>query len=191
MSEQKVPYICGPLTELDPEHRDWVKEFYVQLGDACLESIGVRGFVPHLVYDPIKNADAKDTEVYAAEHEIVTRKTSILIVYAIEPSWGAGIEVGWANEHKVPIVVLVPQKKVSRLLTGGPMVKGVLNVRDFDNAIQLLRLWLAKFDAEMKRLADRQRRMHELDLQHEPRSPYDADAYTPGTFGIPGRIPSR
>ncbi len=143
MSKQKAPYICGALTELDPTHRDEVKDFYIQLADACKAAIGVRGFVPHEHYDPIKNADAKDTVVYSAERRIVTEETSLLVVYAIEPSWGAGIEVGWANEHHIPILVLVPgDKKVSRLLTGGPMVRAVLSVRGYDHALQELRKWL-------------------------------------------------
>lgn len=143
MSKQKAPYICGALTELDPKHRDTVKDFYVRLGDSCKAAIGIRGFVPHEHYDPIKNAGAKDTTVYSAERRIVTEETSILVVYAIEPSWGAGIEVGWANEHHVPILVLVPEdKKVSRLLTGGPMVRAVLSVRSYDHAVLELKAWL-------------------------------------------------
>lgn len=145
MSKQKAPYICGALTELDPEYRDQVKDFYARLGDACEEITGVRGFVPHEHYDPIKTAGIKNTTVYSAERRIVTEKTSILVVYAIEPSWGAGIEVGWANEHDVPILVLVPgDKKVSRLLTGGPMVQAMLSVRNYDHALQELREWLLK-----------------------------------------------
>jgi len=168
MSDQKAPYICGPLTELDPEYRDQVKEFYVQLGDTCTEVMGVRGFVPHEHYDPIKNAEAKNTVVYAAEREIVTQKTSLLIVYAIEPSWGAGIEVGWANEHHVPIVVLVPGgKKVSRLLTGGHMVKAVLDVRDEEHAVLQLNAWLFEFNKAQKEQADADRRMRSWERRCE------------------------
>lgn len=193
MSRQKAPYICGALTELDPIHRDQVKEFYVRLGDTCKEVLGIRGFVPHEHYDPIKNADAKNTAVYAAERKIVTEETSILIVYAIEPSWGAGIEVGWANEHQVPIVVLVPQKKVSRLLTGGPMVKAVINVRDNKHALLELKTWLLKFDEKQKERAERDRTMREWENRMEDPDAYDA--WMRKMNGVPpepsGRIPSR
>ena len=147
MSNQKVPYICGALTELDPSHIDEVKDFYSRLGDVCREILGERGFVPHEHYDPIKTAEIENTVVYEAERQIVTQQTTLLIVYAIEPSWGAGIEVGWANEHKVPIVVLIPKgKKVSRLLTGGRMVQEVLQVFDMKHAELCLKAFLYEFN---------------------------------------------
>ncbi|MDF1497197.1 MAG: hypothetical protein P1P90_04000 [Patescibacteria group bacterium] len=167
-TSQKAPYICGALTELDPKHRDEVKEFYVRLGDACRVAIGVRGFVPHEHYDPIKNASAKNTVVYSAERRIVTEETSVLIVYAIEPSWGAGIEVGWANEHHVPILVLVPEdKKVSRLLTGGPMVSAVISVRDYDHAVLELKAWLLDFNESRQKRAEADERMHRWEMASE------------------------
>jgi hypothetical protein len=192
-TNQKAPYICGALTELDPGHRDQVKEFYVKLGDICQETIGIRGFVPHEHYDPIKNADAKDTTVYSAEYRIVTEETSVLIVYAIEPSWGAGIEVGWANEHHVPIVILVPGgKKVSRLLTGGPMVFSVIKVRDYDHAALELKVWLLEFDEKRKEQIKADCRRHELDLRSEDPDVHGVWDAKIGARGVhTGRIPSR
>jgi hypothetical protein len=52
----KVPYICGPLTELPPDEQTSVKLFYQHIADVCQKVIGVRAFVPHEHYDPIKNA---------------------------------------------------------------------------------------------------------------------------------------
>jgi hypothetical protein len=160
----KAPYICGALTELSLDYRDAVKEFYVRLGDVCEEILGVRGFVPHEHYDPIKNADIEDALVYEAERHTVTRQTTLLIVYAIEPSWGAGIEVGWANEHEVPIVVLVPKpKKVSRLLTGGRMVQEVLQVFDEKHAELCLKAFLYEFNELAKNELVRERENKEID----------------------------
>jgi len=192
-TKAKVPYICGALTELDPSHIDKVKAFYSQLGDTCIEVLGERGFVPHEHYDPIKTAEIENTVVYEAERKIVTEQTSLLIVYAIEPSWGAGIEVGWANEHKVPIVVLVPKgKKVSRLLTGGRMVRAIISVRDYDHAILEIKAWLLEFDEALKARAEHDR--HIQDLQDHLEDPDAYDKWKDEMCANPdpsGTIPSR
>ena len=86
-------YICGPLTELDPQTREKTKKLYENLASLCLDTIGVRAFVPHEHYDPIKHADFTPRDVDRAERKQVCEKTSVLIVVAIEPSWGGGIEV--------------------------------------------------------------------------------------------------
>lgn len=52
----KVPYVCGPLTELLPDEQKSVKLFYQHIADVCEKAIGTRAFVPHEHYDPIKHA---------------------------------------------------------------------------------------------------------------------------------------
>jgi hypothetical protein len=124
-----------------------VKSFYVQLADACQHAVQIRGFVPHEVYDPIKMANVRDKVVFHDEREIVTTKTSVLIVCAIMPTWGGGMEVAWANEYSVPIIILVPgNKKISRLLTGGPMVFDVLHYSTEEQALLLLKTALLELD---------------------------------------------
>ena len=124
----KTAYVCGPLTELENEKRMSIKRFYQKIGDACEETTGSRAFVPHEHFDPIKHSHFTPRQVDETERDQVCNKTSILIVVAVAPSWGGGIEVEMANQNNVPVILLCERKKlrakqISRLLRGNPAVK--------------------------------------------------------------------
>jgi hypothetical protein len=144
MSSEKSAYICGPLTELTEGRREWAKGFYVDIAQVCLEEAGVRAFVPHEHYDPVKNAKATPIEVDVAERHQVCKRTSILIVVALEPSWGGGIEVEMANQSGVPVLVLCEEekleaRKISRLLRGNPAVAAIIPYDHPASALDQLR----------------------------------------------------
>lgn len=148
----KVPYICGPLTELSPEEQTSVKLFYQRIADVCEKTIGTRAFVPHEHYDPIKHAVYTPQDVDKAERHQVCNLTSLLIVVAIAPSWGGGIEVEMARENNVPVIILcekekLENRKISRLLRGNPAVKETLTYTSEDEALNALQL-------RMKNLVD-------------------------------------
>lgn len=127
MKNDKIPYICGPLTELSVEIQESVKSFYVRIADVCKQIMGKRAFVPHERYDPIKYPDFSPAEVDRVEREQVCEKTSLLIVVAIAPSWGGGIEVEMACRSNVPVLILCKKdKKISRLLRGNPAVAEII-----------------------------------------------------------------
>lgn len=137
---KKVPYICGALTELPPDMQTWVKTFYSQLGDVCREELGERAFVPHEHFDPVKHAEFTPQDVDRAERHQVCGCTSLLIVVAIEPSWGGGIEVEMANRSNVPVLVLRPKgKRISRLLLGNPSVVAVYEYENVEDVLSWLR----------------------------------------------------
>ena len=144
MNEKSKPaYVCGPLTELSPEEQGGVKRFYEKIADVCEESLGIRAFVPHEHYDPIKNASFTPQQVDEAERRQVCENTSLLIVVAIAPSWGGGIEVEMAHRSGVPAIVLcekekLEQGKISRLLRGNPAVKAVVMYTSYEEALQAL-----------------------------------------------------
>ena len=141
---QKVPYICGPLTELKPTEQFAVKRFYEKIGDLCQNVNQVRAFVPHQYFDPILHADFTPTQIDKAEREQVCNRTSLLIVVAIAPSWGGGIEVEMAHRSRVPVIVLVPRgKKVSRLLRGNPAVQEVIVYGSEEDALEQLVPWVS------------------------------------------------
>jgi hypothetical protein len=143
----KPAYVCGPLTELAPNVQAEVKTFYSAIADACEEDMHVRAFVPHEHFDPEKHAHFTPLEVDKAERDQVCNKTSFLIVVAIAPSWGGGIEVEMANCNDVPAVVLHPhEKKVSRLLLGNPAVGNgaIISYHNYEQAIRKLRVEIAK-----------------------------------------------
>ncbi|MDO8536628.1 MAG: hypothetical protein Q7R94_00055 [bacterium] len=157
MKLKKLPaYICGPLTELPPDEQERIKSLYSGIADLFKELTGIRAFVPHEHYDPVKHADFSPDQIDSAERWQVCRKTSLLVVVAIVPSWGGGIEVEMANRSGVPVVILcekekLRQKKISRLLRGNPAVKEVIS---YDYELQIpaqLENWLMKFLRKKKR----------------------------------------
>ena len=140
----KVPYICGPLTELPDYEKNQVKGFYEMIADVCEEITGKRAFVPHEHYDPLKHADFSPKQVDDAERCQVQENTSYLIVIAIAPSWGGGIEVEMANQVNIPVILLCPkekfkQGKISRLLRGNPAVTAIILYKNYSSALSQLR----------------------------------------------------
>ena len=120
----KTAYICGPLTELPPDVQESVRNLYSRIADAHKQYFDIRAFVPHEHYDPIRHSNFLPEDVDEAERDQVCNKTSVLIVVAIAPSWGGGIEVEMANHSGVPAILFYPKgKKVSRLLRGNPAIK--------------------------------------------------------------------
>ena len=141
MEQRKTVYICGPLTELSPELQEKTKRFYEHLANLCAEMTECRAFVPH---DPIKNAVFTPQEVDAAERKQVCERTSLLLVIAVAPSWGGGIEVEMANRSGIPVIILcernkLEQRKISRLLRGNPAVVSVIPYNTEEEVIEKLR----------------------------------------------------
>mgnify|MGYP001581059469 FL=1 len=136
----KVAYVCGPLTELSTELAQEVKSFYERIGDVCQTITGVRAFVPHEHFDPLKHSDFTPQQVDEAERNQVCNNTSVLIVVTIAPSWGGGIEVEMANQSNVPVIIICEKgRKVSRLLKGNPAVKKIIEYSTQDEAILKLK----------------------------------------------------
>lgn len=138
--ETKTAYICGPLTELPLDIQPLVKALYSALGDLCQQLLGTRAFVPHEHCDPIVHASLEPPEVDAIERPQVCERTSVLIVVAIDPSWGGGIEVEMANRSGVPALLLIPAgKRVSRLLRGNPAIVRTAEFSNYADALVQLK----------------------------------------------------
>jgi hypothetical protein len=146
-SHMKEAYVCAALTEVPKEDQPWVKAFYTSIADVFEDIIGIRAFVPHEHCDPIKHAQFTPAEVYAAEHKKVCEDTSILVVAALFPTWSGGMEVQMANEHDVPIVLLVEKQKLetvglSRLLRGSPKISTTIIYDDQADCLDRLAKFL-------------------------------------------------
>jgi hypothetical protein len=149
MNIQKSIYVCGPLTELPADQQEKIKAFYSRIAGVAEKITGLRGFVPHEHYDPIKHANFTPAEVDAAERRQVRDLTSCLIAVPAAPSWGSGIEVEIANQSDVPVIILCEscrfvQKKISRLLRGNPAVKTIITYHTEEEALELLAKELSK-----------------------------------------------
>lgn len=150
MNTTKQAYVCGPLTELSSEEQILVKLFFEQVADMCGTALGRRAFVPHEHYDPVKHANFTPQDVDAAERAQVCEHTSVLIVVAIAPSWGGGIEVEMAHRSHVPVIILCErkkfeQRKISRLLRGNPAVREIIAYDSTEDALKQLRTKLQDY----------------------------------------------
>ncbi len=144
---RRRPYICGPWTELDYQARDGAKTFYSKLTEICEEVLQTRGFVPHEEYDPVKMANLSLKTIFHNQREIIIGQTSVLIVCSLEPAWSGGVEIAWANEYSVPIVILIQgNNKLPPLLKGGPMVFDILHYDKEEQALLLLKASLLDLD---------------------------------------------
>ena len=165
MQNVKTAYICGALTELwnpnwlqripyaildlvrsclglKPKMRmtqQWVKAFYAVLGDVCEQELGVRAFVPHEHFDPIKHKGYTPQQVDQNERRQVCEMTSVLVCVGFNPTWGGGIEVEMASHSHVPAIILQPPKSLSRLFIGNPAIKRVVQFDSVETAISGLR----------------------------------------------------
>jgi len=109
----------------------------------------VRAFVPHEHFDPIRHRNFTPADVDRAERVQVCKKTTFLVVVAVEPTWGGGIEVEMAYRSDVPVLLLCPREKlearrVSRLLRGNPAVVHTIAYDDDTDALAQLRSKLAE-----------------------------------------------
>lgn len=137
---EKPVYICGPLTELAPGRQEHAKHLYQSMADIFEKRTGIRAFVPHEHYDPVKNANFTPAEIDAAERKQVCEGSSALAVVAIEPSWGGGIEVEMANRTGIPVFIFcerekLEQRKISRLLRGNPAVAEIIAYDSEEDAL--------------------------------------------------------
>lgn len=128
---RKSVYVCGPLTELSPEETEKAKRFYVRIAEIAYAILGVRGFVPHEHYDPVRHANYTPAQVDEAERKQVCEHTSCVVAVALAPTWGGGIEIEMANRSGVPVILLCERKKlearkISRLLRGNPAVRDII-----------------------------------------------------------------
>lgn len=154
MNNQKCPYICGPLTDLDEGLRDSAMDFYEAIANLTLH-VGPRAFVPHEhfgrrafvspeCFDPTRDPDPSPTEVDGVERRQITQLTSVLIVVALAPTWGGGIEVEMARASGVPVIILCEKEKlekrlISRLLRGNPAVRQIITYVNQDDTLQQLK----------------------------------------------------
>ena len=147
---KKTAYICGPIRELDTLTRKQVMRFYQRIADVFKEVTGLDAFVPHKRFDPENYVDTPK-EIDRVERYQVCNRTSLLIVAAVAPSWGGGIEVEMANQNNVPVVILcerekLKNRKLSRLLMGNHAIEKIIEYDTEDEAVHKLMEWLGFLD---------------------------------------------
>ena len=112
-------YLATALTGLSPQERAHVFEMSDVTADVCDEA-GISLYQPRAKTDPVHNPAVPDHEVFRRDRRRV-RRSDLLIYLADYPSTGAGLELVFAYEALIPIVVLANQStRVSRMVTGSP-----------------------------------------------------------------------
>lgn len=127
-------FFAGPLTNL----KDYKKTeaFYTKLATVAKN----RGFDFFLAFlngtDPNKEHEISAQEVYKRDTDQLA-KSDIMIAYIGEPSTGTGVEIEYANTHKIPVVVLYEKRNwTSRMARGCPSVTKEIIFSSEDDAIR-------------------------------------------------------
>src|SRR5436190_11035358 len=122
-------YVSGALTSLEDGAR--TRLFYELLAEV-VEGAGLRAYLPHRVTDPVTTAHLDPRAVYDIDRAHVTG-SRVVVAYAGIPSFGVGIEVELAREHRIPVILVVERDRtVSRLLLGNPAVVEVVRFSDLE-----------------------------------------------------------
>lgn len=129
-------FFGGPLTDLSNPTK--TKKFYKKLADIASNS-GVDWFWAFMNgTDPVVNPNVPPADVYHLDINQLAKST-IMVAYVGEPSTGTGIEIEYAHDHGIPVVLLYPRhKKISRMLRGCPgIIKEIVYKDDLDAFSQL------------------------------------------------------
>lgn len=130
-------YIAGPL--VNEKYRDLT--FYEAIANLCIEN-GIQPFLPHILTEPT-DILADPYIVFKQNFESLA-SSNLLIAEVSEPSHGVGSELMQGFIQKIPIICLaINGKKLSRMITGNPMVRTVIRYESKADCITQLRNYLA------------------------------------------------
>ncbi|MBD2294051.1 XRE family transcriptional regulator [Anabaena sphaerica FACHB-251] len=125
-------YVSGALT--DVENPIETKALYEKIGLVC-EEIGLQAYVPHLHTDPVKNPDITPREVFDKDKHQVSI-SDLVIAYLGSLSFGVGMELAYAENNKIPIILLYETgKRISRFPRGIPTVIAEIQFNDDEDAL--------------------------------------------------------
>lgn len=131
-------YISGALTHAP--NLEELRRFYEAIGQICIEC-GIEPYIPHKHSDPVINGDLSPQEVHLRDKSSVI-SADLLIAYAGVPSLGVGMEIAYADDHNVPVLLLYPKDQtVSRMVRGLAEGKLLAEIAftNIDNALSQLR----------------------------------------------------
>lgn len=134
MDNKKV-YISGPLTHTKQPTE--VRKLYEMLGTLC-EEYNLDPYIPHLKTDPLVHKNISDFEVYKTDKDQVL-SSSLVVANVGEPSNGVGMEIAYADDAGIPIVIMHERDAVvSRIVKGPPTVIAEIVYSTLSEALHLL-----------------------------------------------------
>jgi 2'-deoxynucleoside 5'-phosphate N-hydrolase len=135
-------YVSGALT--DVENPIETKALYEKIGLVC-EKVGLQAYVPHLHTDPVNNPDITPREVFDKDKYEVSI-SDLVIAYLGSLSFGVGMELAYAENSKIPIILLYETgKRISRFPRGIPTVIAEIQFNDHEDALNQLKEVLLKW----------------------------------------------
>lgn len=140
-------FFSGPLTNLKDPGK--TKAFYMKL-DTVAARLGYDTFWAFRSgTDPIQNPDVTPKEVYL--RDINELKTSnLMIAYVGEASTGTGVEIEYARQHSLPVVLLFEKnRKVSRMARGCPSVVKEIQCTTEEDACAQMEQYLTDFKKQL------------------------------------------
>ena len=118
-------YLAGPVFSTSEEDQKWRQ--YVK------KEIKAKGFE---VIDPLELRDFRGLEeekmVEIVEKDL--KKSDILLIYALKPSWGTAMEIVYAYLQSKQIITVAPEKEISPWL----QYHSDILVSSFDELLQVL-----------------------------------------------------
>jgi nucleoside 2-deoxyribosyltransferase len=135
-------YVSGALT--DVKNPIETKALYEKIGLVC-EEVGLQAYVPHLHTDPVNNPDITPREVFDNDkHEVSI--SDLVIAYLGSLSFGVGMELAYAENNKIPIILLYETgKRISRFPRGIPSVIAEIQFNDYEDALIKLKTVLLEW----------------------------------------------
>ncbi|MEQ8997173.1 MAG: XRE family transcriptional regulator [Coleofasciculus sp. B1-GNL1-01] len=146
MNQNKAQiYISGALTGVENPLK--LKVFYESIGALC-ETMEFQAYVPHLKTDPINNPDVSPRQVFETDKRQVS-SSDLVIAYLGCPSFGVGMELAYAEIHKIPLILLYEKdKNISRFPRGIPTVISEIKFSSDEDALARLQKILEQWSTE-------------------------------------------
>ena len=148
MSEKRMVYISGALSDMNDAERARLRTFYEWVAAVC-EEHGFGSYLPHKFSDPVRHRNKSPQEVDRIDRTAVTL-SYLVIAYVGVPAFGVGIEIEMAFHANKPVVLLfekerMEQRRVSRLVRGSPSVWHEIPFTDHEDAIRQLKEFFPAF----------------------------------------------
>ena len=135
-------YVSGALTNV--ENPAETKTLYEKIGLLC-EEVGFQAYVPHLYTDPVNNPDITPREVFDKDKHQVSI-SDLVIAYLGSLSFGVGMELAYAENNKIPIILLYETgKRISKFPRGIPTVIAEIQFHEYEDALNQLGKFLLKW----------------------------------------------
>lgn len=139
-------YVAGPLTDLTEDKKRYVKRVYTTLKNIFekYKEYEVSCYLPMRKTDPVRHANLPSRKVRQNDLKQVAN-SDLLILYSGYPSFGAGRELGLAEERGIPVLFLVEEeKKVSRMIDDSPNIEKTIRFKSIEDLECKFEEWLIK-----------------------------------------------